>query len=128
MSRRFSLWWALVPLVAAMAYQTLRITLSPDLPDTDGHFGLIGAMISAVLLFGGWPRKHWIGAGFTASAVVLGLGVANARYVAWLHEAGGVPAHWLLELSAVFIVLAVPAGLIAGATSALVCGKEWLRR
>ncbi len=128
MSRRFSVWWALVPLVLALVYQTLRITQSPDLPDMDGHLGLIGAMVSAVLLFGGWPRKHWIWAGVTAAVVVFASGVANARYVAWLHEAGGVPAHWLLELSAVFILLALPAGLIAGAASAGVCAKEWLRR
>lgn len=128
MTRRFSIWWALAPLLIALAYQTLRITQSPDLPDRDGHFGLIGAMISAVLLFGGWPRKHSVWAGIIAAVAVFAVGVVNARYAAWLHEAGGVPAHWLLELSAVFMVLAVPAGLVAGIASAVVCVKQWLRR
>ncbi len=128
MTRRFSIWWALVPFLIGLAYQTLRITQSPDLPDTDGHFGLIGAMISAALLFGGWPRKHWIWAGVTAGVVVFAIGVINAGYVVRLHEAGGVPRHWLLELGALFTVLALPGGLIAGAASAVVCSKEWLRR
>ena len=128
MSRRFSIWWAFVPVVVALAYETFRITQSPGLPDRDGHFGLLGAMVSAALLFGGWPRERAVGAGAIATVVVFAVGLANARYVAWLHEAGGVPSHWLLELSAVLMVLAVPGGLIAGVLSAVVSSKEWLRQ
>lgn len=128
MNRRFPAWWALVVLLAAIAWETVRILQSPDFPDQDGHIGLIGAMVSAVLLFGGWPRQKWIPAGASALIFVLVGGVANARYVCWLHEMGGVPANWLLELGAVFQLLAVPAGLIAGAVSAIACSRGWLRR
>ncbi len=128
MSRRFPAWWAFVPLFVALAYETFRITQSPELPDRDGHFGLLGAMASAVLLFGGWPQRSAVRAGIIAAVAVFAVGVANARYVAWLYEAGGVPSHWLLELSAVFMVLAIPGGLIAGAVSATVCSKGWLRQ
>lgn len=128
MSRRFPAWWAFIPLFLALAYETFRITQSLELPDRDGHFGLLGAMASAALLFGGWPQKSAVRAGIIAAVAVFAVGVANARYVAWLYEAGGVPSHWLLELSAVFIVLAVPGGLIAGVVSAAVCSKGWLRQ
>ncbi|MGV8928331.1 MAG: hypothetical protein ACOH1E_01140 [Brevundimonas sp.] len=111
-----------------MAYETLGIIQSPGLPDPFGHYGLLGAMVSAALMFGAWPQKAAVMAGTIAALAVFAAGVANARYVAWLYEAGGVPSNWLLELSAAFMVLAVPGSLIAGAVSAVVCFKGWLRQ
>lgn len=128
MGRRFSVWWALMPLVAALAYETFQIMQLAELPDRYGYFGLLGAMVSAVLVFGGWPRKSAVMAGVVAAVAVFAVGVANARYVAWLYEVGGVPSHWLLELSAVFVALAVPAGLIVGLVSAVICVTGWFRQ
>lgn len=122
--RRLSLWWAPVPLIASLAFEAWSILQSPDLPDTAGHWGVIGAMVSAFLWFGRWPRKHWVWAGLGALVAVVLLGWANAQFVVHLHELGGVPPRWLLELNAVLMLLGLPAGLIAGVTSAYVCSKS----
>lgn len=108
--------------------QCVAISRSPDLPDTWLFWNLLAAVVSGALAFGALPRRFWVWAGLGAAIWVFLFSVAVMRLnIAW-RVAGGVPEHWLLELSAANMVLAVPAAILAAALAAITSGRGWLAR
>jgi hypothetical protein len=122
--------WALSPalpvFVLALQYWDLR--RSPDLPDIWLVWLLLAISASATLFFGAFPKRLWWLAGPLAGVVVFGFLMFSMKLnVAW-RVAGGVPEHWLLELSAVAAALAAPVALLVGAVSSLAAAKKWITR
>ncbi len=132
-SDRGKLPWRIIALLLAVILppglvfaQCVAISRSPDLPDVWLFWNLLAAIVSGALGFGIMARRLWVWAGLGAAIWVFTFSVAAMRLnIAW-RVAGGVPEHWLLELSAANMVFAVPAAVIGAVLAATASGRAWL--
>ena len=114
--------------IFVLALQYWGIQRSPDLPDMWSFWMLLATLVAAVVVFGSLPGRWWPAAGIGAAVATAGLNaIAIKLNIAW-RVAGGVPENWLLELSAIVVVLAIPAALLAGAIAGIACAQRWFVR
>lgn len=124
--RRFPVAWAALPVVLALVLSALS-AFDEVGRDMAGLYQLLALPIAGTMAFGGWERRRWLVAGILATLAVAIGSIVNAWLTVQLLIRAGVPELWLLELSAVLMVLGVPVALLAGISSAVICNRSWLR-
>lgn len=125
--RRFPVAWAALPVVLALVLSALS-AFDEVGRDMAGVYQLLALPIAGIMAFGGWERRRWLVAGILSTFAVAIGSMVNAWLTVQLLIRAGVPELWLLELSAILMVLGVPVALTAGISSAVICNRGWLRK